>query len=555
MKSNYKSRYSNFIDDHREARFATAQEVMDCTKKIDLSKTNYTAAGLPVISDTETMYVDDSDNHSIIFGATRSGKTRRYIRPMLHTVIRAGHNAAVTDPKGELYDEFSGVAKKNGYRVILLDFRFFERGDQWNPLTQPKRLYDAGQQDQAVNMTTDLMNGLADPQAHSSGDIFWVEMAKCLGNAIFQIMLECYEPEYCNMSNFAYLCSEKCHEEMEAFAAFLPEDVPASLNLSGVYSSAEKTRQSIEVSLYGMIQDFTTNAKLMNMLQESTFDMQAIAREKTIIFIQIADEKSTYYTLVSLFLKQLDEILIEEAQKTADHRLPIPMEFILDEFCNIPAIPNFENRIAAAGSRNIRYHMVVQSNHQLKQKYGDHAETIKGNAQNWVFLTSRELSLLNDISELSGNVVTRTGKNRPLLSVSELQRFDKDKGETLIFCQRLYPFITYMPDIGEYSCFKSEPPLDSRYIKMAPPKIKDFHELISDVKYGNFPVPFANDIPACVLMQQILDEEFGTDEEILNKLNRGESRPEELSQIQKDLMNKFDELFGSVDDEDSDYPF
>lgn len=534
-------RYQQYIDERQESRFATMEEVQAAAKKVDLSHRLYTAGGLPLISDTKTMYVEDSDNHSIIYGSTGSGKTRRWILPMLHNLIRAGHNCVATDPKGELYDQLSGLAHQMGYRVILLDFRDLNSGDQWNPLTQPYRCYHNGKQDEAVSMTHDLMSGLAQPQANSSGDIFWVEMSECLGNGNFQIMLECFEEEYCNMANFANLCSEKNHEDMESFCEYLPPESPVALNLSGVYSSAEKTRQSIEVSLYGMIQAFTTNAKLMNMLQKSTFDMTRIGYEKTIVFLQIADEKPTMYMLVSLFLKQLYEVLVECAHKFPGHKLPITMDFVLDEFCNIPALPNFASCIAAARSRNIRYHMVVQSDYQLTQKYGEDAKTIKGNAQNWVFLNSRELPLLHEISELAGNITTRLGRSRPLISVSELQRLDKESGEALVFCKRLYPFVTHMPDISEYHVFPRMEPLPAKKMEMESPKIKDFHELVTDIRYGNFPQPFANKLPAIDYIEEILKD----------VLEKPKSKPED------DEDDLFDDLFGETfaDDGDSDCYF
>ena len=40
----------------------------------------------------------------------------------------------------------------------------------------------------------------------------------------------------------------------------------------------------------------------------------------------------------------------------------------------------------------MRYYLVAQSLHQLRGKYGEDADTIKGNCDNWVFLTSKEFT-------------------------------------------------------------------------------------------------------------------------------------------------------------------
>lgn len=103
--------------------------------------------------------------------------------------------------------------------------------------------------------------------------------------------------------------------------------------------------------------------------------------------------------------------------------------------------------ITASRSRNIRFMLVIQSKHQLKQRYAEEAETIMSNCSNWLFLTSRETELLREISELSGV----TGSNRePLISVSRLQHLDKEAGECLVFSGRKYPYFSYPPDIEEY---------------------------------------------------------------------------------------------------------
>ena len=109
--------------------------------------------------------------------------------------------------------------------------------------------------------------------------------------------------------------------------------------------------------------------------------------------------------------------------------------------------------ISAARSRNIRFYLVIQSLNQLKSKYGDDADTIRGNCNDWVFLTSREVELLTVLQTLCGEVE----KGVPLITVSQLQRLDKQKGEALILCERLYPYIAHLADIDEYPFAHIEP--------------------------------------------------------------------------------------------------
>lgn len=157
------------------------------------------------------------------------------------------------------------------------------------------------------------------------------------------------------------------------------------------------------------------------------------------------DEKTTYHRLISLFVKQCYERLIYLAQNSEQAAFRIRINYILDEFSTLPTISDFPAMITAARSRNIRFFLFVQSQKQLERRYQVEAETIESNCNNWVFLTSRELSLLKSISALAG----QTAEGKPLISVFALQHLDKEKGEALVFSGRQFPYITDLVDISE----------------------------------------------------------------------------------------------------------
>jgi len=226
------------------------------------------------------------------------------------------------------------------------------------------------------------------------------------------------------------------------------------------------------------------------MLSGNTVDISRFGREKTAVYLIIPDEKSTYHFLVTTFIKQAYEILIAEAQKEKTRQLPVRVNFVLDEFCNLPTIPDMPSMISAARSRNMRYFLVAQSLHQLKSRYGEDADTIKGNCDNWVFLTSKELDLLEEISLLCGSYYTANGLNRRLISVSELQRLDKSKGETLIMHCRQYPIITEIADIDSYPMFKGYEAYPLQHYEIPKAKMFDLNAFYKDVVNEVRPLPF-----------------------------------------------------------------
>lgn len=77
-----------------------------------------------------------SGAHSLIIGATGSGKTTTFINPMIQLLgaTSCGSSMIMTDPKGELFSLHSKFLKSRGYEVLLLDLRDTYSSSRWNPL-------------------------------------------------------------------------------------------------------------------------------------------------------------------------------------------------------------------------------------------------------------------------------------------------------------------------------------------------------------------------------------------------------------------------------------
>ena len=217
----------------------------------------------------------------------------------------------------------------------------------------------------------------------------------------------------------------------------------AYVKASSTLMAPNETKGSILSVFKQRVQLFASRKNLSEMLAHNDFDMRDIGKKKTAVFILIQDEKTTYHKLVTIFLKQCYETLISVAQECGG-KLPHRTNFILDEFANIPPLKDVTTMITAARSRNIRFTFIIQNFSQLYDVYGkEQDETIKGNCGNIVYLINTELSALEEISKMCGEVKSKEKEktsSTPLVTVSDLQRMDM--WQTIILRIRTMPFKT-----------------------------------------------------------------------------------------------------------------
>ena len=476
-----------------------------------------------------TVYYDPSDAHTIILGSTGSKKSRLLVMPTVHLLADAGESMVINDPKGEIYHRTSGYLKANGYQLYVLNLRNPSLGNTWNPLSIPYALYIEGNIDKANELVNDIANNLALSNI-SLKEPFWDYSAgNVLAGLIMLLFKFCCENKLDkDLVNFESLWSlrlaffnEGEYDIRPTLERLAREDTVIYSSLSGTITAADRTKASILCVLDEKIRFLSMSRDLMNMLSDNDFDIASIRNQKSAVFLIVPDEKTTYHKLVSMFIKQSYECLIGnayDAKSKNDHTLRI--NYILDEFSSLPAMQDFPSMIAAARSRGIRYILVIQSQHQLQIRYADEAQTIMANCANWFFLTSRELQLLKDISELCGN----DSKGNPLIPISTLQRLDKETGECLILTGRLKPYISKLMDIDAYDQGKATTIPFHKRAKVDRKRIS-FETVLAEM----------NKTIATTVSRE-------PDRVSCNQTDDAED-------LQKELEKKFDELFGTLNSE------
>lgn len=432
------------------ARWAKDKEIENGidVKEVDPLSAKSSAAGIPLKMTPKKVWVDDGGYHNLVIGSTGAGKTQTTVLPMVNLLAKHDESMIITDPKGEIYEETSNYLKSLGYNIVLLNFRDPQQGNAWNPMYLPYSLYKDDNIDKSVELLEDLAaNILHDPQAKGQ-DPFWENTSADYFAGLACALFEDAKPEEINLNTISLMST--IGEEKIANTTYIKDYFSYKNPAGTAYTKASstlmapsETKGSILSVFKQKIQLFASRANLSEMLSNNDFDMRDIGRKKTAVFIVIQDEKTTYHSLVTIFLKQCYETLISVAQESGG-KLPYRTNFILDEFANMPPLKDVTTMVTAARSRNIRFTFIIQNFAQLNEVYGkENADTIKGNCGNIIYLISTELSALEEISKMCGEVKSKEKEktsSTPLVTVSDLQRLSQ--WETIILRLRTMPFKT-----------------------------------------------------------------------------------------------------------------
>ena len=436
-------------------RFLNQEELASRLLELDINEEKYPSAGIPLLAMGDKIYVDATDSHSIIFGATGSKKTRMFAMPSIGIFARAGESFVVTDPKGELYQRTSGGVAEKGYEVCCLNLRNMAEGESWNPFYLPYKLYHNGERAKAMEMVQEMASMMTDD---SNDDKFWSHTTIDVLCGMIFYLFETKTEEDCTLLSLNALWDSYI-ERRKTFLNKVEEKFGNTMifrKLSSLNNSSDKTTGSIEAIVSTALNRIMVNEEMIKYLSGNSINLEELAKKKCAVYLVIPDENKTYHFVVSIFLEQLYEALIKEAQSREDNQLEIRMNFLIDEFANIPKIENMDSMITASRSRNIRFHLIIQSMKQLRHKYEEYADVICSNCNNWVYLYSKEYELLQEISRLCGEVIYDNGMRVPLFSEFDLQHLDKEKGEALVLAGRSFPCLSNLKDIDEYPFAKGK---------------------------------------------------------------------------------------------------
>lgn len=539
-KKQYEAAYAGYVYERPITHWTSTEEVKNRLTKVDLSDlSELKAGGMPIIFDDKNVYIDDGDGHTALIACSGMKKSICGFMPLIRILAAANENMVITDPKGELYNRLGGLLKSQGYNVRCLDFRTMDK-DCFNLLRYPATVYRSGDKDKGLSLLSDNINALAEDQRHRAKDPFWPDTGTLWMNGTGAMMFDAFpkieQVNILNWSDFNVRGSASIIEEH--LLPMMPDNTVKSA-LKQCLSSAENTFRSILITASSFLTMFNQNPKLAAMLSHSTFTLEDLIKPKTALFLVTDDSSSTADPIVGMIINQILSYLYDKAYHSKNEQLDVRMNFVLDEFASIP-INQMDRYLATSRSRKIRFYLCVQSLALLKERY-ENPEKLLSNCASTLYLGSTELELLKELeAKLGTTCVTVDGKERPLCSQSELMTLERSWSHKEAIYMNLAEGIRYctmLPSIETYNI--GNHPLPTYSAKLPAIETYTVAEFATDVVNERIRAPFAP-----------VQKKKTTSREKRNK--RAHSLGEDDSsdaELESELMRKFDQLFGTCDDE------
>lgn len=413
------------------------------------------------------------NSHMIAIGRSGGGKTFTFVKNFMFQAQKEKHSLFIADPKGDLFREMSGYFRDNGYVVRKLDLKTLEKSDGWHCLGSLH----------GPNMITNTQIFSSTVMANISekDDVYSRAGGSLLSALILRVLQgDDYVPERKNIKTVHELLQNPGGVEFFDQLLGVTTPLPSNMACRRFYMDFKRASGNLAgnviVHLASGIQLFN-NELIEDILSCDDIDLELPGRTPCIYFLNFPDTNDTFRFVVSLFFSMAFIVLVDYADThTAKGRLPVPVDFLLDEFPALGIIPDWDRKIATVRSRDINLVMIVQDIPQLKDRYERSWMTILDNCgclltlginepketAKWLSERIGEASI--EVKSQSESVVAGKSKSflskqsvgvgkRQLLSPAEICEISRD-GSVVIFTDHKPVYVnkipyTLFPDAGK----------------------------------------------------------------------------------------------------------
>lgn len=358
----------------------------------------------------DELLIDDY-THMLCIGGTGAGKSVTFTEPTVVelAVAEGSSSAVVLDPKGELYALTAACAAREGKKVVLVDFSDVERSDGWNPLS-PAVDCAKGRKGRAPTELPGELRVLASmlvPERTESAPI-WSQAARILFCGIAAYVCESPSvPDRCrNLSTVASIATMD-REDLGKVVGRLDPSSTARIQLDAVLNAPEETYGGFRMNLNSYLNVYA-DPSISGMLARSDFSAEDFLEGDLFLYVRFSGSSQAYDALVAALVGSLMGSLRRLAEGRCQGTLPHPVYWVLEEFGQLPAIPDLPRHLSVVRSQGMHFALVVQSRAQVTARYREDAATVFNNLDTTLFLASSDKDTCKHYSELLGSYTVET---------------------------------------------------------------------------------------------------------------------------------------------------
>ena len=469
-------------------RWINEKEIKNNFKKINLKNIeNYDDAGILMYADNKNeVYVDTENIHSLVIGSTRSGKGQLIILPLIWMIsaVKNKQSFITNDMKGDNLESTYEILKDNDYEIIVINLDDATRSDEWDLLYEAKKEYVKAIkfEDPDLSRCTKILDSIAslftdDPTSQP----VWPNSAHAL---LVAMMLYMIEEGYKNNklekvtmpSVYQFFVTYGSYDKvvnnvkinaLDEIFRKLPVGNPAKAEYASSNFAKGEMRGSIFSLLASDLKIFSIDNGVQKITSGNTVDFSKISStdKPCAVFLILPDEDRSRDIIASAFINQCYDYLAKQSKKYPRKMLQRRVQFILDEFANMPRIPAMDNKVSIGAGHNIIFTLVIQSLNAMDEKYGKLARSIRGTIGNVIYINSIDSDTNKFISSGLGNpqydIASYSGdlhdlmkhksishETKPLMSATQLGRLKK--GKVVITRQRSYPILAELEPFYKY---------------------------------------------------------------------------------------------------------
>ena len=454
--------------EYGSARFSTFNEIKKNFKKEKISSIKESGEPMWFSKDYKYVWFDKETPHYTYLGSTGSGKSVTAVIPMCSFIATAKKKRSVfiTDPKGEIFNTTSKMFKDNGYNVLTLDFRHPEMSNHFNilePIIKEYEKYIDYEKKSIVSKkdrikynnlamtslaeTNRLITSLATmimQEKTQQKDPFWNNSARNLLEGLIGFFLEEYKKNNIKRNQITMTSIRKFQnssmqeKNFNKFKAYIDKKDYGSKSkdsLTSILNASDNTYKSI-TAVFGEKMSLFDDVNVANVTSDSDFDFDLLGKEATALFIIVPDEDKVYFTLVTIIVGLLYKELVKLANSKENKKIPVQIDWLLDEFANCPPLADIEALVSVARSRGMRFHFFIQSFSQLDNVYGKEVAQIILDNCGLIYLKTNTQDTAEQISKRLGKTTISSSSISQSLSLLD---YNGNKSTSLMARDLLTP--------------------------------------------------------------------------------------------------------------------